>query len=66
MFQVASFMAEKLEPQGVMVVIEARHLCVEMRGVKKAGARTITSAVRGQMHNAATRAEAMALIHRRP
>jgi GTP cyclohydrolase I len=45
----------------------AEHLCMTMRGVRKAGARTITSAVRGQMHNAATRSEAMALInsHRR-
>jgi GTP cyclohydrolase I len=48
----------------VIVVIEAEHLCMTMRGVRKAGARTITSAVRGIMHNAATRSEAMALIHR--
>ena len=46
----------------MIVVIEAEHLCMTMRGVRKAGARTITSAVRGQMHNAATRSEAMALI----
>jgi GTP cyclohydrolase I len=46
------------------VVIEAEHLCMTMRGVRKAGARTITSAVRGVMHNGPTRAEAMALIHR--
>jgi GTP cyclohydrolase IA len=47
-------------------VIEAEHLCMTMRGVKKAGARTITSAVRGTMlSNSTTRAEAMALIHRR-
>jgi GTP cyclohydrolase I len=55
---------EILEARGVIVVIEAEHLCMTMRGVKKAGARTITSAVRGIMHNAATRSEAMALIHR--
>src|SRR5215831_20189351 len=45
--QIAGFLAEKLSPQGVMVVIEARHLCVEMRGVKKPGALTVTSAIRG-------------------
>jgi GTP cyclohydrolase I len=46
-------------------VIEAEHMCMTMRGVKKAGARTITSAVRGSMRsNPSTRAEAMALIHR--
>jgi GTP cyclohydrolase I len=61
--QVADAMMRLLEARGVIVVIEAEHLCMTMRGVKKAGARTITSAVRGQMHNAATRAEAMALIH---
>ena len=49
----------------MVVVIEAEHLCMTMRGVRKAGARTITSAVRGVMlTNPATRAEAMALIHR--
>jgi GTP cyclohydrolase I len=64
--QVADSLMELLEARGVIVVIEAEHLCMTMRGVRKAGARTITSAVRGQMHNAATRAEAMALIHRRP
>ncbi|MFC6287934.1 GTP cyclohydrolase I FolE [Nocardioides sp. GCM10027113] len=62
--QVADALMEILEPKGVIVVIEAEHLCMTMRGVRKAGARTITSAVRGMMHNAATRAEAMALIHR--
>jgi len=62
--QVADALMELLEPRGVIVVIEAEHLCMTMRGVRKAGARTITSAVRGQMLNAATRSEAMALIHR--
>ncbi len=62
--QVADSLMQILEARGVIVVIEAEHLCMTMRGVRKAGARTITSAVRGQMHNAATRAEAMALIHR--
>ncbi|WP_426242750.1 GTP cyclohydrolase I FolE [Nocardioides sp. LHG3406-4] len=60
--QVADAMMELLEARGVIVVIEAEHLCMTMRGVKKAGARTITSAVRGIMHNAATRAEAMMLM----
>jgi GTP cyclohydrolase I len=60
--QVADALVELLEPRGVIVVIEAEHLCMTMRGVRKAGARTITSAVRGQMHHAATRSEAMALI----
>ena len=64
--QVADSLMEILEARGVIVVIEAEHLCMTMRGVRKAGARTITSAVRGIMHNAATRSEAMALIHRRP
>jgi GTP cyclohydrolase I len=44
------------------VVIEAEHLSMTIRGVRKAGARTITSAIRGSMHNPATRAEAMSLI----
>ncbi len=62
--QIADALVEILDARGVIVVIEAEHLCMTMRGVRKAGARTITSAVRGQMHQAATRAEAMALIHR--
>ena len=49
-------------PHGVIVVIEAEHLCMTMRGVRKAGAKTITSAVRGQLRDPATRAEAMNLI----
>jgi GTP cyclohydrolase I len=60
--QIADSLVEILEARGVIVVIEAEHLCMTMRGVRKAGARTITSAVRGIMHNAATRSEAMALI----
>lgn len=63
--QVADALMRILDARGVIVVIEAEHLCMTMRGVKKAGARTITSAVRGTMRsNASTRAEAMALIHR--
>ncbi|HEX4189397.1 MAG TPA: GTP cyclohydrolase I FolE [Marmoricola sp.] len=61
--QVADSLMKILDARGVIVVIEAEHLCMTMRGVKKAGARTITSAVRGIMHNAATRSEAMALIN---
>ena len=53
--QVADAMMDILEARGVIVVIEAEHLCMTMRGVRKAGARTITSAVRGLMHRTATR-----------
>jgi GTP cyclohydrolase IA len=63
--QVADALMDLLEARGVIVVIEAEHLCMTMRGVKKGGARTITSAVRGIMHKAATRSEAMALINSR-
>jgi len=63
--QVADALMEILEPRGVMVVIEAEHLCMTMRGVRKAGARTITSAMRGVMREPATRAEALSLIHGR-
>jgi len=61
--QIADALVAGLDARGVIVVLEAEHLCMTMRGVRKAGARTITSAVRGQMHNAATRSEAMALIN---
>ncbi len=61
--QIADAMVDILEARGVIVVIEAEHLCMTMRGVRKAGARTITSAVRGIMHSQATRAEAMSLIN---
>ncbi|TDB37673.1 MAG: GTP cyclohydrolase I FolE [Actinobacteria bacterium] len=61
--QVADTIVEHLMPQGVMVVIEAEHLCMSMRGVQKPGAITTTSAVRGIFAtNIATRAEAMSLI----
>ena len=63
--QVAGFLAEKLSPQGVMVVIEARHLCVEMRGVKKPGALTVTSAIRGIFYNRPVREEFLDLLKRR-
>ncbi|MEV5410942.1 GTP cyclohydrolase I FolE [Thermopolyspora sp. NPDC052614] len=61
--QVADALMRVLEPRGVIVVIEAEHLCMTMRGVRKPGAKTITSAVRGNFRNSdRTRAEAMALI----
>jgi len=60
--QVADALSRILEPRGVIVVIECEHLCMTMRGVRKPGSKTITSAVRGQLRDAATRAEAMQLI----
>ncbi|MBE7371551.1 MULTISPECIES: GTP cyclohydrolase I FolE [Dermacoccus] len=60
--QIADALVEHLDAQGVIVVIEAEHLCMSMRGIRKPGARTITSAVRGQLRNTATRAEAMSLL----
>ena len=60
--QIADALEKLLEPRGVIVVIECEHLCMTMRGVRKPGSKTITSAVRGQLLNAATRAEAMQLI----
>ena len=61
--QVANILMEKLTPRGVMVVIEAEHMCMTMRGIKKAGSMTITSAVRGVFKtNEATRAEGFSLI----
>jgi GTP cyclohydrolase I len=61
--QVADALYEVLKPQGVIVVIEAEHLCMAMRGIRKPGATTVTSAVRGIFRdNAATRSEAMDLI----
>ena len=64
--QVADALVERLDPRGVIVVVEAEHLCMTMRGVQKPGARTVTSAVRGALKDSAvTRAEAMSLIHGR-
>jgi GTP cyclohydrolase I len=61
--QVADALMAKLDPRGVIVVIECEHLCMSMRGVRRPGARTVTSAVRGHFNDSvAARAEAMSLI----
>ena len=63
--QIADEIERTLTPRGVLVVVEAEHLCMSMRGVRKPGSSTVTSAVRGLFRaNAATRAEAMDFIHR--
>ena len=62
--QVVTYFEEKLQPLGAMVVIEARHLCVEMRGVKKPGALTVTSALRGIFHQKPVREEFLDLLRR--
>lgn len=64
--QIADALVRKLEPRGVLVVLEAEHLCMSMRGVRLPGSVTVTSAVRGLFRDdARTRAEAMAFIHGR-
>ncbi|MET4060589.1 GTP cyclohydrolase I [Arthrobacter sp. UYP6] len=60
--QIVDALMENLDPRGAIVVIECEHLCMSMRGVRKPGAKTVTSAVRGQLRETATRAEAMSLI----
>jgi GTP cyclohydrolase IA len=60
--QVADSLMAILQPRGVIAVFECEHLCMTMRGVRKPGSRTVTSAVRGQLRDPATRAEAMSLI----
>lgn len=63
---VADMMVQNLDPLGAMVVIEAQHMCMIMRGVKKPGSKVITSAMRGIfLSDARTRAEALALINRK-
>jgi len=62
--QVADYLARSLEPLGAMVVIEARHLCVEMRGVKKPGALTVTSAIRGCFEDRRVREEYLSFLAR--
>jgi len=60
--QVADALTEHLDARGVIVVVDCEHLCMTMRGVRKPGARTVTSAVRGLLRSGPTRAEAMSLI----
>jgi len=63
--QIADALVEILKPMGVIVIIDCEHLCMSMRGVHKSRARTTTSAVRGVLRDAATRAEAISLITNR-
>jgi len=64
--QLADLLMEKLKPKGAMVIIDAEHLCLSMRGIKKPGARTVTSAVRGIFRTKdSTRQELIGLINRR-
>ena len=60
--QIADSLMRILEPRGAIVVVECEHLCMSMRGIRKPGATTVTSAVRGQLRDPTTRAEAMSLI----
>jgi GTP cyclohydrolase I len=60
--QIVEALVASLKPRGAIVVIECEHMCMSMRGIRKPGAKTVTSAVRGQLHDPATRAEAMSLI----
>ncbi|NYJ06066.1 GTP cyclohydrolase I FolE [Petropleomorpha daqingensis] len=61
--QIADALSDVLKPRGVLVVIEAEHLCMAMRGIRKPGSRTVTSAVRGIFRsNQSTRSEAMSLV----
>lgn len=60
--QIVEALMTHLSPRGAIVVIEAEHMCMSMRGVHKPGAKTVTSAVRGQLRDSSTRSEAMSLI----
>ncbi|MBU2600227.1 GTP cyclohydrolase I FolE [bacterium] len=60
--EIADLLMKVLRPHGVLVMVEAEHLCMTMRGVRKPGSITVTSAVRGAFKNEATRAEALAII----
>ncbi len=62
--QVADALMLGLKPHGVLVMVEAEHLCMTMRGVRKPGSLMVTSAIRGVFSKPATRAEAMALINK--
>ncbi len=64
--QIADAICEAINPQGVGVVIEARHLCMMMRGVEKQNSSTVTSAMLGVFQNQPTRAEFLSLVHERP
>jgi GTP cyclohydrolase I len=64
--EIADAIEKELQPRGALVVIEAEHLCMSMRGVKVPGATTVTSSVRGTFRtDAATRAEALEFVHQR-
>jgi GTP cyclohydrolase I len=64
--QLADLLMEKLKPKGAMVIIDAEHLCLSMRGMKKSGAHTVTSAVRGIFRSKeSTRQELLELIKKR-
>jgi GTP cyclohydrolase IA len=64
--QIADLLMDRLDPRGVIVVLECEHMCMEMRGIRKAGAQTVTSAVRGAFQrDGKVRAEAMTLINAR-
>ncbi len=60
--EIADTIMKRLSPKGVLVVIEAEHICISMRGIKKPGTRTVTSAIRGIFRKSPTRAEAFTLI----
>ncbi len=62
--QIADSIVEAIDCKGVLVVVEAEHLCLTMRGIKKPGSRIITSAIRGQMRRTATRIEALTMLGR--
>ena len=60
--EIAEYIIEAIRPKGVMVVIEAEHMCMTIRGVKKPGSKVLTSAIRGIMRSAPSRAEAYSMI----
>jgi len=62
--EIADSIREALNAKGVLIVVEAEHLCLTMRGIKKPGSKIVTSAIRGVMRKDATRAEALALLER--
>ncbi len=61
---IADFLMKMLKPMGVIVIIEAQHMCISMQGVKKEGTKTITSAMRGAFRKTATRMEALSLLNK--